>query len=198
MLELFGDDQGRKPDLKFVEQNTNFEQLINVIKFYLQSFATARGLPMDTFQFEHNRTGDVTATEIYVNEKHLKEMQQHQKWIFQKAEKEIFSISLKLLKNVKEILPKELDEKCFTVEFIDTLSMVKTLAPQEAILAYNANLIDRVEFTRNIYPTLNRNEAEQFVVEQIETQARVNKAEADVTPDEEKLDAEENSVAIDD
>lgn len=167
LLEIPINEQGHQPSLEYVSQNQNFDQVINAIQFFLKSFSQGRGLPPDTLSV--NVQMGVTATEVAVKESRTRAATQTQTQIFAEAEEELFTVGLALVADIPSVkLPADLSTKNFRLEFIQSVNLGNNITMQDALLALDKNVIDRIEVLRKINPSLSREEAFIALVTQSE------------------------------
>lgn len=150
---------GHAADLKYVDQNPNFNEGINVIKTFLSLYASNAGLPSDSLELSI-QTGTSTATEVYLKENRTKQALQQQTAVLTDAEKELFDVNMRLLDiaGQRGSIPEGLISKDFHVEFIRQ-STIQNMTVQDVKTAYDSGVLDKAEYFRFLFPSFNREEA---------------------------------------
>jgi hypothetical protein len=159
VVVLQQNQMGHAADLKYVEQNPNFDPGINVIKTYLSLYASNAGLPSDSLELSI-QTSTSTATEVYLKENRTKQALQQQTAVLTEAEKELFDINIRLLDiaGIPTKLPKGTTSKDFHIEFVRQ-SAIQNMTVADVNLAYQSGVLDKAEFFRFMFPSYTRQEA---------------------------------------
>lgn len=177
-LVLQHGDGGETPDFKYVTPQVNFDGAVSTIKYVVNSLAQTYGVDNGIFNIEVSGN---PATVFHVNEKRREAIVGDLQSVFMDAEKSLFKAAYRLASQADSSIP-DLDPETFFVEFVSDASIVNQLNSGDINALWKDGAIDQVELVRHHYGDKSRAEAEAFIEEMLQAEARIKEIREKLMP----------------
>jgi hypothetical protein len=168
-IELPKTVDGQKTEIEYIQPEADFDGFINSYELFETKWAQAEGLPSDYFRLGGP---EKTATASHIIDKRLSKSVKYFQNIWIAAEKEIYKLSIDLLRNEIPSIPIELRNSELNIEFFSEYNLLDNSSVDDLIKLKRESVIDAVEVLARA-SGLNMSEAEEKYIVMMERKKRL-------------------------